>query len=236
MTTGTRILKLITVRRYRVPALTVLLAVVWAHSQAAASGPWDSTELALMKSGEVIVEILYKGQPGGAARVSAMFSGNGEALWDVIGDCRYELIYVNGLQECEVLQSGNSNMIIRHRVRNSWYAPTLDFSFTADRTADGKGVARLLDGNLKLLESSWEVTPLEGVGTLIESERASIVTHEIRVQPKFLAPRWLIRRSLLRDLPDMLACVRGLANASAGQPEVLADRQRCPGDISTLSK
>lgn len=216
-------------RRNRGLVLAALLVFVGVQSHALASGLWDATELARLKGGAVIVETLHEDQPGGAARASALFYDNGEALWDVIGDCRYEMIYVKGLQECEVLQSGSSHMVIRHRVRNSWYTPTLDFSFTADRTADGKGIAKLRDGNLKVLEGSWEVRPLEGEG-------ASIVTHEIRVQPNFLAPRWLIRRTLLRDLPDMLACIRGLANASADQQAGLADRQRCPGDLSTLPK
>lgn len=64
----------------------------------------------------------------------------------------------------------------------------------------------------------------------------SIVIHEVRIQPGFLAPRWLIRRSLHRDLPDMLACIRGLAKASADQQSVLADLQRCPGDVTAILK
>lgn len=64
----------------------------------------------------------------------------------------------------------------------------------------------------------------------------SIVIHEVRIQPGFLAPRWLIRRSLRKDLPNMLACIRGLAKASADQQSVLADLKQCPGDITAILK
>ena len=229
MTTQLTILKSQTTwRKYR-GIMAMVLAVVGMQSQALAVGQWDAVSLERLKAGEVVVETLHKDQPGGAARVSAIFYGDSAALWEVIGDCRYEMIYIRGLLDCEVLQSDNSHMVVHHRMHISRCAPILDFSFTADRTEDGKGVANLVDGNLKVLESSWEVIPLEG-------SDASIVSHEIRIQPDFLAPGGLIRRSLSRDLPDMLACIRGLANASADQQSVLADLQRCPGDVTALLK
>jgi hypothetical protein len=70
----------------------------------------------------------------------------------------------------------------------------------------------------------------------VDEGRATIVIHEITVQPNFPAPRWLIQRSLNKDLPDMLACIRGLANASGTQAAEAADLQGCPGDVSSLSK
>ena len=181
-----------------------------------------------LQAGEVIISILDKDLSGGAARAVALFQSDVDTIWEVIGKCENEFVYVKGMKECEVLQPGDTRMVLRHRVRNSWYTPTLDYSFIATRTND-RGEANLLDGNLKVLQGSWELKPLE-------SGNAVLVTHEIRVQPEFPAPRWLIRRSLSRDLPDMLACIRALANASGDQAQAKADLQRCPGDVDSLAK
>ena len=63
-----------------------------------------------------------------------------------------------------------------------------------------------------------------------------VVIHEFRIQPKIPTPRWLIRRGLKKDLPDMLACIRGLAGGSISVDEAGKDLARCPGDIPPGSK
>ena len=180
-------------------------------------------------SGEVIVSTFDEGLPGGAARVTALFSSSSEPVWEIIGHCEYAFVYIKGLKECEVLEPGQSFMLLRHQIRNSWYTPTLKYTFSASRYGLSRGEAMLVEGNLKKFQGSWEMTP-------VDEGRATIVSHEIRVQPEFLSPRWLVRRSLKRDLPDMLACIRGLANASGTQVAKAADLKRCPGDAGSLSK
>ena len=40
-------------------------------------------------------------------------------------------------------------------------------------------------------------------------------------------PRWVVRRSMRDDIPDMLACLRGLIDAS-GEWDRDRDLKRCP--------
>jgi len=189
----------------------------------------DEYDLARLQSGEIMLQTIHGDRPGGAARVTALFHTTADAVWEVIGDCRYEFIYVRGLKVCEVLQPGRERMLMRHRLRNSWYTPTLDFTFEAIRKPGNFGEAHLVDGDLHVLEGLWRLVPLaDGDGV--------IVVHEIRIQSKLPAPRWLVRRSLRKDLPDMLACIRGLANASADKSRIAADLNRCPGDTSGVLK
>jgi len=189
----------------------------------------DDFDLASLKSGEILLQTIHSDKPGGAARVTALFHTTADLVWEVVGDCKYEFIYVRGLKVCEVLKPGREHMLMHHRLRNSWYTPTLDFTFEAIRKPGNFGEARLVGGDLHVLEGLWRLVPLaDGNGV--------IVIHEIRIQPKLPAPRWLVRRSLRKDLPDMLACIRGLANASADNRRIAADLKRCPGDISGLVK
>jgi len=186
-------------------------------------------EVAHLKRGKVLLQTLDDERPGVAARVTALFQGDAEAVWDIIGYCKYEFVYMRGLKLCEMLEGNQFQMTMRHRIRNSWYTPTMDFTFEAKREPGGDGQALLVSGDLKVLEGRWKLMPFTDGHSLI-------VVHEVRIQPKMPAPEWLVRRSLSRDLPDMLACIRGLAGASISKSHIRDDLNRCPGDISGLSK
>jgi hypothetical protein len=184
----------------------------------------NEESLEKLRSGEILFETLAHDEAGGSARVSGYFLADKESIWNIIGYCRYAYIYIQGLNYCEMLQGDGRYMIQQQQVRHSWYTPTLDFTFEAKREVNEYGEARLLSGNLRGLEANWQlVTPADGVGV--------VVTHELRIQLKLPVPRWLIRRGLRNDLPDMLACIRGLAEGSLSPAGAEADMERCPGEI-----
>lgn len=208
--------------------MTATIAGLGFFSEAGAVEPADY-DLARLQSGEIMLQTIHGDKPGGAARVTALFNSTADDVWNVIGDCKYEFIYVRGLKICEVLTPGKTHMLMRHRLRNSWYTPTLDFTFEVFRRPGDFGEAHLVAGDLHVLEGHWRLVSLG-------DDKGIIVIHEIRIQPRIPAPRWLVRRSLRKDLPDMLACIRGLAKASGDNRRIADDLKRCPGDISGVSK
>jgi len=200
-------------------------------AQAAWAAPKNLGEddISRLKQGEILIETIHGDKPGGAARVTAMFYSEADAVWNIIGHCKYEFIYMRGLTVCEMLEGDQFQMTMHHRLRNNWYTPALDYIFAANREADNHGEAYLIEGNLKILQGNWIMSP-------VADSKSIIVVHEIRIQPKLPAPRWLIRRSLRKDLPDMLACIRGLAFASGNESQKDADLKRCSGEFSNVSK
>ena len=210
-------------------ALVLLLTLVSGLSSAIAdTRDVSDADMTRLKRGEIVLQTIHEEKPGGAARVTALFDSSAAAVWDIIGYCRYAFIYMRGLEFCEMVSGDQFQMTMHHRLRNSWYAPTLDFIFAASRDADNNGTAHLVEGNLKAMQGHWMLYPLADSAGLM-------VVHEVRIQPDIPAPKWLVRRSLRKDLPDMLTCIRGLANASGDSELVNADLLRCPGDISSLS-
>ncbi|MCW8926464.1 MAG: hypothetical protein OQJ84_09420 [Xanthomonadales bacterium] len=182
-----------------------------------------------LQAGEILVQTIHEDKSGGAARVTGLFYAEPEEIWNVIGYCKNEFVYVRGLEVCEVLVPGLQYIKKHHRVNNNWYTPTLDFVFEARRTSPTHGDFNLVGGDLKVMEGQWDFQPAPGGEGLV-------VSHDIRIQSKLPAPRWLVRRVLKKDLPDMLACIRGMAGAS-GNPDLLAgDLERCPGDTSRVGK
>ena len=210
-------------------AILVLMTLVSTRYSQAAPINLSDEELARLTRGEILLQIVRDDKPGAAARVTALFHADSQAIWDIIGYCKYEFIYMRGLKSCEMLDGDQFHMTMRHRIRNSWYTPTLDFTFEANREPGGDGEAHLIDGDLKILEGSWKLSP-------VANENSVIVVHEIRIQPKLPSPEWLVRRNLQRDLPDMMACIRGLAMASEDIGHIDSDLNRCPGEISGVSK
>ena len=186
-------------------------------------------ELARLHTGEIMHETVHADQSGGAARITALFRAGVDEIWDVLGYCKYEFIYLRGLQVCEVLKPGLTLTQVRHRLRAHWYTPTLDYSFEASRTPCCRGEFRVLDGDLDVMEGYWLLERLAGTDYVI-------VQHEIRVKPALPSPRWLVRRTLHKDLPDMVACMRGLAHASLEGQNIGDDLARCNGDTSSLGR
>ena len=183
-------------------------------------------ELARLESGEILAQSIHEDKSGGAARVTGLIHATAEELWDIINRCENEFIYVRGLELCEVVVPGQQYIKKHHRVNNNWYTPTLDFVFEARRLSATYGTFNLVEGNLKVMEGHWTVRPAPDGGL--------VVSHELRIRSKLPAPRWLVRRVLKKDLPDMLACVRGLARGSVDAQLLARDLDRCPGDVSSL--
>jgi len=211
----------------RVVTMLGLLAISGAQAVMAAS--ITSDDVTRLKRGEILVQTVHAEKSGGAAQVTALFHSSVSEVWDVIGYCKNEFIYVRGLELCEVLKPDLFLMRKHHRVNNNWYTPTIDFVFEASRTSPTHGEFRLIEGNLKVMQGQWDFQPLADGDSMV-------VTHEIRIRSRFPAPRWLVRRVLKNDLPDMLACVRGLARASGDDSRMVDDLERCPGDTAQTGK
>lgn len=211
--------------RWLAAAWLSLCALAGAQADPGAPSPSDMTRL---ERSEVLVETIHEGKSGGAARVTALFHTEAATIWNIIGYCKYAYVYLKGLERCQVVKPGLQQTRIRHRLKRSWYTPTLDYTFDASRSAGRMGEFSLVEGNLKVLEGRWTLTELPG-------QRGIIVSQEIRIQPRFPTPKWLLRRSLRHDLPDMLACIRGLAGASGDASRIDTDLGRCPGDPESIS-
>lgn len=196
------------------PALAGL--TVPAHAQGL---PADAIQA--LRGGEALVEYTQTEESGGAARVAVLMQAPAEDLWAILLSCERSYEYVDGLRACEVLEGDLERALVRQSVKKHWLLPQLDYVIEFRRQPYAAIDFHKVEGDLKLLEGSWRFTELPGSTGLL-------VTHEIRVQPSFPVPRWLVRRSIARDVPDMLFCLRALAGGSFDAVMARADRGLCP--------
>lgn len=186
-----------------------------------ASSMPDEQTLQRLERGEIILYETRTDESGGAGRVQALVHAPAADVWAVIISCEQAFLFVDGLKSCEVLEDSGDRARVHQVVKKHWLLPTQDFVFLSLRKPYREIDFELLEGNLDVLEGSWRFTPLPQ-GLLLE--------YEARIKPSLPAPAWLVRRTIRRDTPDLIACIRGLANGS-GSPETrAADLARCPGN------
>lgn len=177
-------------------------------------------DLSRLRSGEVTAETIRTDESGGAARFRIYIQAPVKDIWDVIFSCDLGFIFVEGLRLCEVLEDDGVNTLTRQVVKTSWILPAQDFTFRTHREPFRRVEFMRVEGSPREMEGSWEFVEFEG---------GVIVTHEIRIRPGFPVPRFLIRRVMRNNMPDMLACMRALADGSISEKQELEDAAACPG-------
>ena len=188
------------------------------------SGVSSAEAMAHLRTGAILIENANTSESGGSVRVQALVNGDMNRLWFFLASCESAYYYVEGLKRCEVQSVEHTDIAditqLAQSVKKSWIIPRMDYLIEVRRQPMTRVDFELVEGDLKAMRGGWRFQPLE-------DEDRFIITHEIRVRPSFPVPRWLIRRSMRKDLPDMLACLRGLVEGSV-QVDRMEDLGRCP--------
>lgn len=174
-----------------------------------------------LAAGDVVMQETDSSEAGGTARMQILVQAPAKAIWDVVVSCDLAFAFVEGLQECEVLEEGPDRALVHQVVKKGWPIPTHDFVFESLRQPYHRIDFHLVRGNLQAMTGSWLFS---------ETADGTLVDHEVRVQPQMPVPRFLVRRNISRGMPDLLACVRGLAGGSLSVEGKRQDLNRCPGD------
>ena len=130
-------------------------------------------------------------------------------------------MFVNGMKECEVIEDRDGRALIHQVVKTSWLAPRQDFVFESLREPYREIRFGLVEGNLKAMEGSWRFTA---------TPDGLLVDYSIRVRPALPVPGFLVSWVMRRGMPDLIACIRGLAGGSGSLEDQQADLERCQDD------
>ena len=182
----------------------------------------ESALRAELLAGEVLSESRHTSESGGAARARALFHASAERVWETVLSCEAALVYVKGMVHCEVLEDSPERGIVHQVVDRSWLVPTQNYTFESLRNPHRGIRFQLLEGNLDILEGYWRFEP-RPEGLLVE--------YEARVKPAFPVPDFLVRHVVRKDMPNLLACIRALANGSGSPEQERKDLAHCSRDF-----
>ena len=144
----------------------------------------------------------------GSASASVRIHANRASIWALLTSCASAVRLVPGLAECRVVETApdDSWQLIRHVVDYSWYVPKLTFVFRADYRYPERISIRLVSGDLRVLEGSWD---------LQKDGDFTIAHYSLALAPGFWIPRWVMKVALRHDLPRMLRELRTLAESAS---------------------
>jgi hypothetical protein len=132
-----------------------------------------------------------------------------ETVWALLTSCATALELLQGLKECEVIETApdGSWQLIRQAIEYSWYVPKLTYVLRDTYHYPERISIQRESGDLRTLKASWY---LEADGEY------TVLRYSLEVAPGFWVPRWLVRIALKHDMPKMLRTLRIRAESAVG--------------------
>jgi hypothetical protein len=161
-----------------------------------------------LDAGDVQVELLRGERPLVAEiRLAVEIEAPPESIWAVLRACDVAPEYVPNVQACrrlEELDSGRAELFVQ-TIKPIFFMPSFEHVFRLDYTPFTHIGVRRVSGPIELLEGSWWLLPQDGGRTLL--------IYELAIDPGMPVPRFMVRATLRRDLPQVLHAVRERAEA-----------------------
>ncbi|MBW2449953.1 MAG: hypothetical protein JRE92_05975 [Deltaproteobacteria bacterium] len=163
---------------------------------------FSESQLSQLKDGEVLSYVLRSdGQQKGTVEAMILIEAPAKTIWNIMTDCPGAPTFIPGLETCRILDSGKNWEIIRHEVKWIWFLPKISYVFRADYQINRRIDFVKIKGDLREMKGSWRLFPLDETGQ-------TIARYEVYLDPNFFIPQWLVERSLMTDLPEMLTALR----------------------------
>ena len=178
--------------------------------------------LPALHAGEILHEHTRRDEPGGAIRAEVFVRAEIDAIWNMLLGCGKAFVFVDGLEQCEILELTKTQVLVHQVVDPGILAPEQDYTYRSDLTAFERMEFNMLEGTMKTIDGTWE---------FFEVDEGVVLIYNMHVVSNWPVPRFLIRRSIRKSIPHMLACIRGLLNGSVDPDALKSDLDRCPGDV-----
>lgn len=189
----------------------------------------DAAELSRLQSGEIISEIWRdKARNDGAidAFAAVHIKATPQQIWAVMTNCAATLEVVSAMKSCRVLERSSQQFSSGQYwdIREQIFKAPFPFSdlktvFRSEYTRFSQIKIRAAGGAMKIQNANWVIIPI--------TDEISRVTYRAAVQPKAPVPRFLLRRAVKHDTPEILSNLRDIVQARA---------QTYPQQLSHLSK
>lgn len=196
------------------------LGLLLAGTSRAATLP-DPGKMASLQSGKILTEYTRMDESGGAVQGFIYIQTGIENVRAILQGCGKAFVFVDGMEQCEILEKTDDYTLIHQVVDTGLFAPQLDYSYKSERRSHSQMAFNLVEGNLRVLEGGWN---------FFELDDGVIAIYDMRVRLSFPLPRFMVRMSLRRMIPDMLACIRGLVDGSGSSKQKEEDLEQCPGE------
>jgi hypothetical protein len=186
------------------------LALLTCSLSAAAEPALDWMDPAAIAAREVEVYVERSDRPLTAdVKVAVEIDAPATAIWDVLKACEIAPEYVPNVQSCaklEELDGGRAELFVQ-TIKPIFFMPTFEHVFRLDYTPYTRIDVNRVSGPIAVMHGTWWLLPRDSGHILL--------VYELALDPGMPIPRFLVRATLKRDLPKVLAAVRERAEAAA---------------------
>ncbi len=186
------------------------LALFSLASGAAAQPNLDSFDRVALAAREVIVETERSARPLTVnVLLAADVAAPPEAIWSVLRACEVAPEYVPNVLSCrklEELDGGLAELFVQ-TIKPIFFMPTFEHVFRLDYTPYSRVDVSRVSGPIAHMRGTWWLVPQAGGHTLL--------IYELELDPGMPIPRFMVRATLKRDLPKVIAAVRDRAEGVA---------------------
>jgi hypothetical protein len=193
-------------RRSPTPTLFAALAAT-AGSVAAQQTAEDWIDWERVDAGEVVFESSSVDRGTAQIRLAVGIDADWESIWAIITACEISPEFVPHIVGCRRIASiaGDDAELFEQTVKPAFFLPKFDHVFRLDYYPPERIVVSHVSGPIDRLEGEWRLIERPG-GRLA-------LLHSMTVNPGFPVPRFFVRNTLERDLPDVLIEIRDRAEA-----------------------
>ena len=189
---------------------TAPLALLCCAFGAAAQPNLDWIDRDAIAAREVQVFVERSDRPLTAeVKLAAEVDAPATAIWDVLKACEIAPEYVPNVQSCrrlEELDGGRAELFVQ-TIKPVFFLPTFEHEFRLDYTPYSRIDVNRVSGPIAHMQGTWWLLP--------EDNGRILLVYELALDPGMPIPRFLVRATLKRDLPKVIAAVRERAEAAA---------------------
>lgn len=170
-------------------------------------------ELAQLRDGAVLVNAeVASDRSAGSVRAAIEIHASAQRIFETLTDCAEALRFVPHLRDCTVLQTApdGSWQVVEQRIDYGWFMPEADYVFRAQYERFDHICFTHVRGDFRENRGSWVFRPTP-------DGAATVVIYRAHVEPRFFVPRWLLRATLRRDLPELMKGLRTVAESAENQ-------------------
>jgi ribosome-associated toxin RatA of RatAB toxin-antitoxin module len=185
-----------------------LLALFSLASAAAAQPNLDWLDRDALAAREVLIQADRSDRPlTVTVQLAAEVDAPPKAIWDVLRACDVAPEYVPNVESCRALEEvddGRGELFVQ-TIKPIFFMPTFEHVFRLDYTPYSRIDVSRVSGPIAHMQGTWWLLPQESGRTLL--------VYELALDPGMPIPRFMVRATLKRDLPKVVAAVRDRAEA-----------------------
>ena len=135
-------------------------------------------------------------------KVAVLVAAPPRAIWDVLVACKIAPEYVPNVVSCrslEVVNDGRAELFVQ-KIKPAFFLPTFEHVFRLDYEPYRRIDVHRVSGPIARMDGTWWLLP--------QPDGRTLLVYELELDPGMPVPRFLVRATLKRDLPRVVAAVR----------------------------